>query len=64
MKYKILKAFRQPNRTIHALVEIADGRTVSVQLPDWADKKDIRQEAARQVELANTPEEVIPELID
>lgn len=53
-KYKIVAAYEDPRipGTISARVEDADGNTQSVQVPDWADKDAIKQEAARQRELA------------
>lgn len=48
--FKILSAHEDPRMpgTISARVEDAEGNTQTVQVPDWADKDAIKQEAARQ----------------
>lgn len=50
--YKVAKAFSTNDNQIHAVVIRPDGTTLTVLVPDWADKDDIKQEAARLVERA------------
>lgn len=47
---KVVSAYEDPRipGSIFARVEDGDGNTQTVQVPDWADKDAIKQEAARQ----------------
>lgn len=63
--YKVARAFKGDGNTVQALVVKPDGTTVTVNVPDWADKDDIRQEAARMSDAGTRPEpQAIPELED
>lgn len=49
--YRVAKAFEVADGNIHAVVITPSGSTLTVFVPDWADKEDIKQEAARLQEL-------------
>ena len=48
---KVREAYLTPEGQVHAVVSSPEG-TMTVLLPDWADKNDIKQEAARLIEVA------------
>lgn len=50
-KIKVVEAYEASDSQIHAVVDSGDG-TMTVIVPDWADNSDIKQEAARLIELA------------
>ena len=63
--FKVARAFKGDGNTVQALVVKPDGTTVTVNVPDWATKENIKQEAARQTDVSTRPEpQSIPDLED